>query len=345
MDNQTKLDMLKELSSIYENGTCLDLTAVSLEIAPKDPIFTQERHYFEVGFSALQCIQQALFASRKDKDEIKTILDFPSGHGRVLRFIKAYFPQSQITACEIDADALKFCSEQFKVNTLISHEDFQKIEIQEKYDLIWCGSLITHLSKERSKQLLEFFYKVLNENGILIFTSHGRHSRILVETKKQTYGLSELQIIELLGQYEATGYGYVNYNRSTDYGLSIIKPSWLIELLESSYGFKITLYNEKSWGNHQDVIACVKENLLNTEQVVPDRGQELEFNNLPSHNSAVTNLESEAKGIVQHLSGEEIAQQIPIKKLIKAAGFKIAAKPGLRWLYRYRSLGKKMLGG
>lgn len=48
--------------------------------------------------------------------------------------------------------------------------------------------------------------------------------------------------------------------------------------------------------------------------------------------------------IVNGLSGEEIAEQIPIRKLVKAIGFKIGAKPGLRWLYRYRNVGKKILG-
>lgn len=48
--------------------------------------------------------------------------------------------------------------------------------------------------------------------------------------------------------------------------------------------------------------------------------------------------------IVDNLSGEDIAQQIPIRKLIKAVGFKIGTKPGFRWLYRYRNVGKKILG-
>lgn len=46
---------------------------------------------------------------------------------------------------------------------------------------------------------------------------------------------------------------------------------------------------------------------------------------------------------IPYLSGEEIAQQLPIRKLIKAIGFKVAAKPGFRWLHRYRNLGAKVL--
>ena len=49
--------------------------------------------------------------------------------------------------------------------------------------------------------------------------------------------------------------------------------------------------------------------------------------------------------VVDRLSGEEIAQQISIRTLIKAMAFKVATKPGFRWLYRYRELGKSWIGG
>jgi SAM-dependent methyltransferase len=181
MENKTGIDLLKELNTVYKINT-LDLATINLEISPEDTMFTQELHYYKVGFSALRCILQSLFAAQKDKDEIKNILDFPSGWGRVLRFIKAYFPNSNITACEIDKNSLKFCREQLKVNTLISHNNFKKIEIKQKFDLIWCGSLITHLSEDRSKELLEFFFNALNDKGILVFTAHGRYVRRLLES-------------------------------------------------------------------------------------------------------------------------------------------------------------------
>lgn len=325
MDNKTKLDLLKELNNIYKIGNSLDLAAVSLEIAPEDPIFSQEYHYFNVGFSGLQCIRQALFSAQKDKAEIKTILDFPSGHGRVLRFLRAYFPEAQITASEIDEDALKFCCEQFKANTLISHKEFDKIEIEQKFDLIWCGSLITHLSEENSKKLLEFFFKALNDKGVLVITSHGRFVKEKLEDseKARVYGLSASQALHVLQQYETAGYGYADYTGVADYGLSITKPSWIIKLLEDNKGFKIISYTEQCWDNHQDVMACVKES-----------GQPFK----------VEYTKKKPEGLINRLSGEEIARQIPVKKLVKAVGFKIATKPGLRWLYRYRSLGKKVLG-
>lgn len=45
------------------------------------------------------------------------------------------------------------------------------------------------------------------------------------------------------------------------------------------------------------------------------------------------------------LSGEEISHYIPIRRIVQAIFFKIGNQPGLGWLYTFRELGKKVLGG
>jgi hypothetical protein len=49
--------------------------------------------------------------------------------------------------------------------------------------------------------------------------------------------------------------------------------------------------------------------------------------------------------IPNQLSGEEIARQIPLNRIIQALAFKIGNQPGLGWLYKFRGVGKKILGG
>jgi SAM-dependent methyltransferase len=258
MGLQSITHLLEELNSIYKID---GLAPINPEISSKDVMFVEERHYFNVGFSGLRCILQALFSAQRSRDEIETILDFPSGFGRVLRFIKAYFTKAQITAGEIDGDALTFCADQFKVNLLSSHEDFSKIEITQKFDLIWSGSLITHLNEAKIKEVLKFFFNSLSDKGLLIFSSHGRYAETLLKGEVTPYGLSASQRRDLMEQYEATGFGYVNYNEIAEYGISLAKPSWIVKLLESDYELRIISYAEKCWDNHQDVIACLKEHI------------------------------------------------------------------------------------
>lgn len=264
MENKEKHALLFELNRLYEIDD-LDISAVNLEISPEDDMFVKENedHYFNVGLSGLKNILNSLSCAQIDKSEIKTILDFPSGWGRELRFIKAYLPHAEITAGEIQEGALRFCRDQFGVDTLLSHNDFSRIPSIKKIDLIWCGSLITHLNKNEVPKLLDYFYDVLNDNGMLSFTSHGRYSKHLIDTEKYMYDLEKADIEIIQHQYESAGYGYVDYTGCDNYGLSVIKPSWLMELLEKNESWTIILYKEKGYDNHQDVITCLKRPIAN----------------------------------------------------------------------------------
>jgi methylase of polypeptide subunit release factors len=77
------------------------------------------------------------------KSELNAILDFPCGHGRVLRNLKAAFPNAEITACDLDRKAKLIF-----VPKLFSAIHFTQIrsrrnKIDRQFDLIWCGSLLT----------------------------------------------------------------------------------------------------------------------------------------------------------------------------------------------------------
>ena len=56
-----------------------------------------------------------------------SILDFPSRYGRVLRFLRARFPNSDITAAEIDRSALDFCRRNFSSLPFVK-DTFQRFE-------------------------------------------------------------------------------------------------------------------------------------------------------------------------------------------------------------------------
>lgn len=259
------MSLLEELNRVYQIDS-LDLDTINLEISPNDSMFLGDRdkhHYFNVGFSALKNIILSLSITARDKHSIRTILDFPSGYGRVLRFLRAYFPKALITVSELNTDAVASLQSQFDVSVLNTQTDFNKIHIDYKFDLIWCGSLITHLSPNKTSDLLDFFTRTLNDDGILIFSSHGRFSSKLLGNEEKArnyygYGMDNKLRKVLLKQYQSTGYGYVNYIGTSDYGMSVIKPSWFIKRFESDDRFKIVMYAEKAWDNHHDIVVCVK---------------------------------------------------------------------------------------
>ena len=58
--------------------------------------------YLSVGENGIKLCIEAMNGKTP-----KTILDFPSGHGRVLRWMKNQWPEATIYAAEVDADALE----------------------------------------------------------------------------------------------------------------------------------------------------------------------------------------------------------------------------------------------
>ena len=101
-------------------------------------------------------------------------LDLPSGHGRVLRWIKAEFPDARLGAGDIDHDGVEFCAATFGATPVYGREDPADVEIDAPYELIWCGSLFTHLPPERWEGFLALFERALVPGGLLVFTTHGR---------------------------------------------------------------------------------------------------------------------------------------------------------------------------
>jgi len=131
-----------------------------------------EAQYFYGGRSALKACIEALFACNNELP--KRVLDFPCGHGRGARFLRAAFPDAALHVSDIDETGVRFCQEQFGAIGFPSQVDIEAIEFPSNIDLIWCGSLVTHLSEDRTRTLLRKLRNALSDRGVLLFTTHGR---------------------------------------------------------------------------------------------------------------------------------------------------------------------------
>src|SRR5690349_8568241 len=119
--------------------TAQNRISVIEEISPHDEMYGGDpERYFKVGQSAIDFIQPALRATGLPAPE--RILDLPCGHGRVLRFLKAVFPNAELVACDINRDGVDFCAETFGARPVYSVDDARRVELPGTFDLIWCGS-------------------------------------------------------------------------------------------------------------------------------------------------------------------------------------------------------------
>ena len=235
-------------------------TRVIQTIGAGDEMFTGDQtHYFGVGKSALQCIESALSAAGKPQNSVQNILDLPCGHGRVMRHFKSAFPEAQITGCDLNQSAVDFCAKTFAAQPVYSSVDVNQIPIHGKFDLIWSGSLLTHLRPEACADFVRWFNTLVNPGGIIAFTLHGRWVERSLATGRYKYGLRDADVSALLKEYYETGFGYADYPGKTGYGISVSSPAFVLSKLVALPDLKLIAYHEKGWDNHQDFICLQKQ--------------------------------------------------------------------------------------
>lgn len=212
--------------------------------------------YFSIGLSGLRSVERALGAAQLD-GEPRTILDLPCGHGRVLRWMAARFPAAQLTACDLDRHGVDFCAAAFGARPLYSRTDLGALELDERFDLIWCGSLVTHLDADRIATLLAFFADHLQPGGVAVVTTHGDHVAQELHAGRADYLLQAGQIEALLADYDATGVAYVDYPGQEGYGISLTSPEWA-RAAAARADLRVARFDARSWDAHQDVFALVR---------------------------------------------------------------------------------------
>jgi SAM-dependent methyltransferase len=211
--------------------------------------------YFRWGWHGMRCVELALQAARKET--VETILDLPCGHGRVLRALQARFPEAKLTACDIDRDGVDFCAEAFGATPVYSEENPEDVPLPDSYDLIWCGSLLTHLPADRCGGFIELFAKHLKVGGVAVFTTHGHlYARLL---RQDAINSSVADPHQIVAEYKRDGFGYQDYMFGLpNVGFTVSSPSWVCRELERHPSLRLVLYSERMWGGLQDVVTCMR---------------------------------------------------------------------------------------
>jgi SAM-dependent methyltransferase len=213
-------------------------------------------HYVRVGQSALRCARLGLAAAGRAAADVRRVLDLPCGHGRVLRALAAAFPAAELHACDLNRDGVEFCARHFGAKPFYADPDPRNTTLAGPYDLIWVGSLMTHLDEARWPAFLAFFRDQLAPGGVCVLTTHGRRAVELVRTGHTGYGLADPG--RLLADYDRTGFGYAPYAGGAGYGVSLTSPAWVCRQLAAVPGVRLAVYLEHGWAGHQDAVAWAR---------------------------------------------------------------------------------------
>lgn len=239
------------------------------EVAPDDLMYDtapgdRDNAYLALGRAALDCIRLGLLAAQKEAP--RRILDLPSGHGRVTRVLQAEYPDAEVTACDIDHGAVKFCAETLGAEPLYGREDPADVDAG-TYDLIWVGSLLTHLDRATWTAFLDFFERALEPGGVLVATTNGRAIAAKLRGADADFWMPDADRRDaILRDYEGHGFGFAEYPTSPEeravhsepssYGVSLSHPSWVSGFFARP-DLQLLTFQENRWGA-QDVIGLVK---------------------------------------------------------------------------------------
>jgi SAM-dependent methyltransferase len=234
------------------------LRQVESRISPRDTMYTGDgAHYFNVGLSAMRALEEAL--RRANLSAVGRVLDLPCGHGRVLRFLVRRFPRAEFTACDLDRDGVDFCAHTFGATPVYSKTNLDALSFDAPFDLIWCGSLITHLDAEATRALFRLFARHLAPGGLLLFSAHGDFVARRMPSGEFDYMLTGGQVETITRRYAETGFGYEDYAGQGGYGVALTSPAWIRARIGEVGGLREVYFAERAWDEHHDVYGYVRE--------------------------------------------------------------------------------------
>ena len=226
--------------------------------------------YMRIGRSSVRLLEESLASLDRGPEDVRAVLDLGCGYGRVTRQLVRSFDAQAVSVFDVDPGAAEFCEQEFGVNGLSFKDrwDWSAVPFA-TYDVVWAGSVFTHLSESFARETLSVLSRITAPAGMLVFTTHGPES--LSRVREGFYGDRCRQladsIVESLG---STGFCFVPYTRDelavlpftfqrpSDFGLSWHSEARIRALIaEASHGrLEVVDYRNRGWESHQDVVVC-----------------------------------------------------------------------------------------
>lgn len=223
---------------------------------------TTKELYYWMGRTGIDSISKILELTSLPPSNVTNILDMPSGWGMVLRHMKYSWPKARITACDIVESAISFCSETFGATPVLSFENLDEVVFDNAFDIIWCGSLFTHLDAQSSNALVRLLHRHINKNGVIIFSLAGEFVYNLT-VQGELRGLPESTIPKIVSDFQNTGFAHAKYapgllDYAAQYGRTFIGKAWLDKTWGAFDDLQEIAYINRGYARRQDVVGYQK---------------------------------------------------------------------------------------
>jgi SAM-dependent methyltransferase len=209
-------------------------------------------HYGSVGRDAVRNVEESLVSVGRDFGDVERCLEFPSGYGRVTRHLARLVDASKITVGDVNSHAVAFCVRQFRVRGILSSEDLSRLALPGAYDLMFVGSLFTHLPPAGCRALLGVLEAALCPGGVLVFTTQGESCLEHLDSYGNEFAGTEARYRDALRN---EGIGFVPYRGRDAYGITLHAKRYIEGEIERRFAGRLVLvrFRERGWDGHQDV--------------------------------------------------------------------------------------------
>ncbi len=110
----------------------------------------------------------------KEPSQIKSVMDWGCGCGRLMPLIKGIGMIPGIYGCDIDKEAIKWCKEHFPDESFDCISPYPPTPYPDgSFDLVFGFSVLTHLTKELQLDWMREVNRIMAPGGIFIATLHG----------------------------------------------------------------------------------------------------------------------------------------------------------------------------
>lgn len=244
---------LEQYSQLFEDAARKH--RVVSEIHPKDFIFHflienptfDEKHqavqyYFDDGAHSADKLSRLVHEYYGETNQKIQLFEFASGYGCVTRHLMHYLPNTEITSCDIHEEAVEFIQDKIGISAILSNSVPEQLHTPCQYDVIFALSFFSHMPRSTWRRWLITLASRLKPDGLLIFTTHGLESRKYFDNP----------------QVEPEGFWFIPMSEqkdldTTEYGQTIVLPSFVFNQLSEENDLRIILYKEAHWWEHQDL--------------------------------------------------------------------------------------------
>lgn len=168
--------------------------------------------------------------------QVKSLLDFGCGSGRVGYFLHSLWPDIAYSGCDIDAEAVAWCNQNLQDGAFKAMEMQPPLPYPDaSFDVVVAVSVMTHLTRDEQHKWLAEVRRVIRPGGLFLPSIHGAFAAMFnpgLRSELEAAGITDNTLDPALD-----GVLPPNYYRST---------------------FQLPSFTRKEWARHFEVVDIIQ---------------------------------------------------------------------------------------